>query len=285
MIIENHFDDNIKYYFTKNIEPLFYKKIINFKNCAFNHKDLVIIKQSPVRSVFKFEYKKNNYYIKKYSYNRLKKQIKNIFREEEAIRNFKKSVEMINNNIDTAQPVLAFKIDNRILNKESILITKEVKGLTLKQIMKKYDKYKVYKEDIILELAKINSKLLNSNFIFRDPNANNWIIDIKANKLKIVIVDTDNIYPQLFLPQKIAIKHLGIFTAKMLTEIKDINSEILNGYSDRLLFFKEFINNYNEKINLASFIEKMNNETISRLQKRGREKYIENDEVLKKYMK
>lgn len=271
------YNKRIKIYYYSRFPENVIKKVIRVfrkENLAGN---CVLVRDRQGRQVFKFVVNRQVYYLKVFKYRKAKKVIKNLFRSEEAVRSLKKIYKLSTVGIPIVEPAAAITFRRGLFIYDSVLITKEHKSMTLWEYILKENTSQILKEKIIRNMGKLWSDLFNNNFIHKDYNLANFMIDT-ANHM-LFLADIDNIYSTPILMEKLIIRNLAKFYARLLVDFVGHDLELLS-YEERDLFFKEFLRDYKKDIEFKEFVNEVNKGTIKRLIEKGRKDLISYDKWL-----
>ncbi|MGM0369645.1 MAG: lipopolysaccharide kinase InaA family protein [Bacillota bacterium] len=279
-----NYDAKIKIHYQNNFDNEFVEQII--KTIWFDD-DVVgnfkLVKGDDFKSqVFRCKYKGEVYYVKSQAPRETSKLIKNIFRPVEALRHFKMLQQLSNADLIVPKPILSLTYSRKLFVKDSILVTKELKGIDLDKYLldSKDENYKLRKK-IIEQIAEIWAKLINNKLLHQDPCLENFKVEFQADKIKVKLVDIDNIYHLPIFPKKSLLNNLAKLRARQLsdfikTNTKDLNSGELN------LFYETFLNAYDGDLKLNQVKERVNDLTIKRLLKYNSKDIVLNNESLSK---
>ena len=168
------------------------EKALYFLKLRDCNNDIHLIKsknaKKRTRHVFRFEVNGKTYFCKKYANNSFFKKIQDLFRNQRAIRALKLSVFLNNNNIHTIKPVLAATHKNNHIFEDSIFISEECKGITIKnRLLKEITKQE--KTELIENSTNFYISLINMNIYHRDPNLSNLMI----SQNELTLIDLDDI--------------------------------------------------------------------------------------------
>ncbi|WP_027339409.1 lipopolysaccharide kinase InaA family protein [Halonatronum saccharophilum] len=274
------FDHKIKVYYQDNLNKKLYQKVIEcFNSDCHSQGGFHLIKDEKNRQVFKLDFKGKVYYLKKYSYRKLSKRIKNLFRPEEAIRSFITSNKLLMNDIPVVKPILALTYKHNFFTYDSIFVTEEADGIDFKQnlIENEYTDKEIRKQ--FKRVGELWFQLLNNNFYHGDPSLANVLIAFKENDIKLSLVDVDNIKSFPFFTWKRVLKALIKFNAHIYSALNEPEITEL-GYRDRIHFFKQVVNKYNKGEKFQEIMNYINLKTVKKLLKWEKREWIFNDKIL-----
>lgn len=240
-----------------------------------------VVKERKKGSVYKFNYNRENYYLKFYSPKKLKNKIKNLLRKPNGIRVYKKAEKLKKYNIKSLSPILAIELKKNYLLSDSIFVSKELTGENLISFIRKNKLSRDECRKITKLMAELWADLINNNFLHLDPNLNNFIISENKTGFEISLIDVDPITKYIKMPLVLKLHATARLYAYVL---KHKNFSL--GLEARENFSEVFVNNFQGK-NLESdyFIQKMNKITLKRFVKENRTKLLNNDPMLSKLYK
>lgn len=240
------------------------EKVLSCVNGQCSDDNFSLIDKSTGRRVFKLEFGNKSYYIKKYSYRKVSKRIKNLFRPSEAFRAFKKCKQLLAAEVSVVKPVLAITYRHDIWTVDSLFITEDFQGMNLRDYLAYEDYSLELKREIIKRLAEFWFELYQLKFLNGDPNIVNILIRFNQEKFELGLVDVDNIKKLPFIPWKMVIKNLIKFTAHTYSNLDGFGRDKLD-YEDRMLFFKEFFSYFNHQEDIDELIDYINQKTVEKL--------------------
>lgn len=273
----NNYKKNIKIYYKNDYYKRLAKKTI--EDIWFNNKNdkIRLIKNIDKGKVYKTKYKGENYFIKSYSHKKFRKLFKNLFRPVDAIRHCKTISELKNANISVMEPVLSLTYKKNSFVTDSIFVTREVKGISILDFLKKDNLNIKKRKYIIKKLGIIWGKLLNNNFMHQDPSLSNYIINFNTGEL--TLIDVDNLYKIPISISKILLQSLARLYDLALYDFDQASAKPLT-YRERILFVKFLLLNYKPRLDKKEFINYINDLTIERLIKKDKKYLIKKDKIL-----
>lgn len=231
------------------------------------------VKSDKGRQVFRLDLNNKIYYLKKYSYRRISKRVKNLFRSAEGVRAYQIAQKLLTLDIPVVKAIAAITYRSNIWTVDSIFITEGFLGVDLQEYLANGDYDQRLKENVIKEAAKLWARLYKTNFLNGDPNLPGILIRIKEDNIKLSLVDMDNFKEYSSLSWKKIIKNLIDFNAHSYSGLDKLGGKRLNT-NDRILFFKELIKEYGVEIDVDKTIAYIREKTIERLIEWGREEVV-----------
>ncbi|MCK8816321.1 hypothetical protein MWH28_02950 [Natroniella sulfidigena] len=277
-LTKKDYNSKIKLYSNQKLDLELAEKIINylFYGEEDRGEEFTLIKNDRKGTeVFKLDFKGETYYLKKYFYRKTIKRVKNLFREVEAIRHFKTANKLLDFDISTINPVLTVTFKRNLFTTDNIFVTKESKGIDLYNYLKNYNYNYKNRKILIKRMAKLWAKLLNNNFLHRDPTLENFLIN---KDLRLSLVDIDHLYHLPVLFESLIIDALVRFNAESCIYFDKTNSRFLSR-KERVLFLTELIEGYEFKSDYKTILSRINQGTIKKLIKWNREDLVNYIEV------
>lgn len=213
--------------------------------------------------VYRLKTPEDVYYLKHYQLQKFSKKFKNIFRKPEGVRHFKTATKLSANNIPAVEPILGITRNRNLFVADSLLVTREIKGMTLLEYANSEQKSDIRKI-IITRLAKLWARLINNKFWHKDPRLFNIMIKFAGDGFKLILVDIDNIYSLPYFPHRLVLKNLTKLSTDMLKDMTNSQAETLT-INERLLFFEKFARAYKREVYFRKFINKINERVAKRL--------------------
>src|SRR5690554_6882918 len=230
--------------------------IIN-KNMDKLSPQIIVIKDSPVRKIYKIQKGKKFFFLKHYSDQRFGKRLKNLFRSVEAVRSYKISKALINSLLPVAEPIAAITIQKNFYQKESYYLMKGCAGHTLQEF------FKICNQKILVleKLAKLLAIFFRNSFYHGDLNLANIIVNAD---IKMTFIDVDNIKRLPFLPWSRVKRNMANFNAHMYATF-DYERQWTVSYPELEHFFYTFLNGYRPQEDTKQFIHDINKLTAKAL--------------------
>ena len=253
-------------------KALYFLKLSDCKN------DINLIKsknaKKRTRHVFRFEVSGKTYFCKKYANNSLFKKIQDLFRNQRAIRAFKLSVFLNNNNIHTIKPVLAATYKNNFIFEDSIFISEECRGITIKnRLLNEITKEK--KNELIENSTNLYISLINMNIYHRDPNLSNLMISHN----ELTLIDLDDIKRIPFYSFITLFLNLEKFNRiLLLSYIRNKKINFTNKEREEII--KKIIASRYKRIDQKRYLEMLNLFTRFRMKK-----HFKTPKRIKRYLK
>lgn len=281
---EYNYNSKIKIYNKKNRNIKLANFLIEFVyfNNLTHKMDVEIIKDNYKGCVYKVKYENENYFVKVYSFTRLRKLIKNLFRPVRSIRIFETIDKLNKNNIPVIKPILAIVNQKSFLRKDSIFVSKEFDGVNLRDYIEKEKLSKKERIDIIKQMGILWGKLLDNNFVHQDPGLKNFMYNKKAKE--IVLIDLDNIYHSSITIRKFLFESLARFYEFSISDFRESENKYLSS-KERKLFLKYFLKNYKLNMSLEDFIYKINDLVIKRLIRNNKIGFLDKKDLIFKIQK
>ena len=276
-----HYDNKISIYYQKLGYKEVCKHILNYfwlNNDQELEKNLELVSNKKGKKVFSLMWNNSKYYIKKYKYKRVSKKVQSIIRKPEGNRNFSIALELLESGLSTATPIFGL-IKKNLITYDSIYVTKEATGVTLK----KYIQEKLYEKDkLIKRLAKLWGEFTKYNFIHQDPTPDNLIIKNNDN-LQFSFIDLDDVYSPNYVPEIVTAHAVSRFIAKIYINIWSQSRVDLFEEGGLELFLEEFVKSHSKSINKESFILKIKHLILKKVIKRSKKLLINNKTLSKLY--
>ncbi|MCK8827533.1 hypothetical protein MWH25_07230 [Natroniella acetigena] len=277
-LTKKDYSSKIKLYYNQKLDLELAEKIINylFYGEEDRGEEFTLIKNDRKGTeVFKFVFKGETYYLKKYFYRKPIKRVKNLFRKVEAIRHFKTANKLLDCDIPAIDPILAVTFKRDLLTTDNIFVTKECQGIDLCSYLKKYNYNYKDRKILIKRIAKLWAKLLNNNFLHRDPTLENFLVN---KNLRLNLVDIDHLYHLPVLFESLIIDALVRFNAESCIYFDRTNSRFLSR-KERVLFLTELVEGYEFKSDYKTLLNRINQGTIKKLIKWNREDLVNHIEI------
>ncbi|AZO93928.1 lipopolysaccharide kinase InaA family protein [Halocella sp. SP3-1] len=279
---EKDYNEKIKIFYYNSLNNTLLNKSIKClkdNNCSFK-----LIKAAKGREVFKINLEQENYYLKKYSYQRFSKKFKNLFRSAPALRALKITKKLVDKEISVVEPILAVIYRRNLWTADSIFVTKDFGGVDLQDFLAYGDYDLDFKRQVVREVARIWAGFYKGNFLNGDPNLASILIKHNNASFELGLVDVDNVRSLSFLSWKLVVKNLIEFNAHSYSGLYKMKGKKLD-QEDRFLFLEEFIKIYGKKeINIKELADYIGKKTIKRLTDWGKQDLILNDKRLSQFL-
>ncbi|SDL18294.1 lipopolysaccharide kinase InaA family protein [Halarsenatibacter silvermanii] len=207
--------------------------------------------------VYKACLSNQDYYLKKYDYQRPSYILKEKFFSIEAIKQLKLSYELNKLNIPSIRPEFAITGKNNLLsNVPSIFVSKGIEsGFDCSYLIKRkeiqHDMQKEKLESLFTQVVYLIVKLANNNFLHKDPAPGNFLIQKPHEKPRVFLVDFDDIFKLPVMPERLKVHMLARLKAKFMNRFEKYN------FTYESLWKKSFKNvfrgHYNKKWNIKKY--------------------------------
>ncbi len=235
-------------------------KILKEKSSSnLNHPELFKYKiaDERCRFVYRITCCSEIYYVKKYINRDVIKVIQDLFRTQRAIKSMLTYWQLKRRKIPTYQQLFALVDKRRIFNRPSVVVSKECKGKTIKQLLKE-DISEVRKSEIIEMLINLYAKMLKANIYHHDPNLSNFILE--NGELKLIDLDDVKVLP--YISSRLLKKNLKKFNKILfLVYSRQKNGNINFNNSDREYIIQEIIKRYDPDISVDKLIKYLDRKT------------------------
>ncbi len=193
------------------------------------------------------------YYIKKFFEQSLRKKVLNLFRTTKAFRCYAISYKLAAIKIAVAEPVMFLTCSKRIIEKESIFITKKAAGIGAGTFLLSQNIPLDEKEEAVKQLFRFLGYLHKKRFKHGDPCLPNYIIDHQKDNDIITFIDLDQVHRMPYMPKLLAFHSLAKLNALCISELRKPLEE---GWP---IYVKAFLEGFNPRIELDAamrFIER-----------------------------
>ena len=248
---------DVKAYLNQDFSQGLLDFVLASRSNDFKRDDFKLIKDNKGHEVFNFTYQNKEYYLKNYSQQGLKKDLKNLVRPVEAIRYFKISCGLLAESIPVVKPALAVEFRVNMLRKDSLFLTEGVAASNLYDFLLKDEVSQKFKEQAVKESAFLFAQLYQNNFHPGDPNLENILITDKQQEL--ILVDVDNIKRYPLLPKILVLRNLAKFNALAYKNNENWNQNY------REIFLSNCLKRLDFKQEIAESIARVDDLTVKRL--------------------
>lgn len=197
------------------------------------------------------------YYLKRFFEDSLFIKVRNVFRTSKAFRSYSISHKLAAANISVAEPLMFINFTKRIIEKESILVTKKVDGISLKEFLEQ-DISADLKEKILQQLFRLLGHFYKSGFKHGDPGLYNYFIDVRKDDYIITFLDLDVVHKIPRMPVIIALNGLAKMSSLSGRHIFGDNWSV---------YVKTFLDVFNPSINFDEAMDYFDKEREKRIMK------------------
>jgi hypothetical protein len=209
------------------------------------------------RFVYRINCCSETYYVKKYVNRDVIKIIQDLFRTQRAIVSMLTYWRLQRSKIPTYEQLFALVDRSKIFNRPSVVVSKECKGRTIKQMLKE-DVSEDRKAEIIEMLIDLYVKLLKANVYHHDPNLSNFILEDGVLKL----IDLDDVRVLPYISYRLLQKNLKKFNKILfLVYSRKKNGNINFHNADREYIIQEVIKRYDPNISVSKLVKYLDRKT------------------------
>ncbi|MBF8436555.1 hypothetical protein I0Q91_05665 [Halanaerobiaceae bacterium Z-7014] len=230
--------------------------------------ELIKRKGSKNTAVYYYNHEGRGYFIKHFYFRKWTYALKEIIGSPIGLTSYRKSIKMLVNHIPVATPLAAIIYDGTRSKKDSVYISQELENSVLVNDLIKENKVrdipKENMESLTLQMADIWAKMLNNNFIHKDPNSKNFMITDLNGEPEIYLIDIADIFALPYAPEFLKIHSMARFFGKFAKSFIQSEAEFDKKYFD--IFEEEFSRNYNFKGSNEKFIAKVKKLTRKKYQ-------------------
>jgi hypothetical protein len=185
------------------------------------------------------------YFLKKFFEPSLRKKILNIFRTSKAFRCYATSYKLASIKISVAEPVIYLTYSKRIIEKESIIVTKKTEGINLADYLLAQDIPIDKKTEAAKRLFQLLGYFYKKCYKHGDPCLPNYLIDPQNGGDIITFIDLDQVHRMPYMPVHLALH--------CLAKISGLGGSKLLG-KNWPIYVKLFLDAFNPRIELAKAI-------------------------------
>ena len=221
--------------------------------------ELIKRKNTKNTAVFYYDHEGNGYFIKHFFFRKWSYALKEIIGSPIGLTSYRKSIKMTVKDIPVATPLAAIIYEGTKSKKDSVYISRELENSLVVNDLIRENRVKEISDDNIknltLQMADIWAKLLNNNFIHKDPNAKNFMIKDLNGTPEIYLIDIADVFDLSVAPEFLKIHALARFFGKFAKAFIKSEAEFDSKYLD--LFEERFVQSYEFKGSKAKFIAKV----------------------------
>ncbi|MFW5985604.1 MAG: lipopolysaccharide kinase InaA family protein, partial [Halanaerobiaceae bacterium] len=205
--------------------------------------------------------------------------LKNQLRPAEGERHFKTACRLQECGIPVVDPVMGIIRRINFYLTESIYVTREFPGVNLIEFLQQEECAPDFRCEIIKEVAKIWSRLINNKFLHQDPSLLNVLINRREDNYELALVDIENVYSLRFFPQLLFRKNMVKFSARVLSDFIRYELEDLS-LKERYLFYRVILDKLDKDIDFKKFWCRITSDTRKRLLHRDSVNVVDADRYL-----
>ena len=224
-----------------------------------NHKEIFKYKiaDQRCRFVYKTELDSETYFVKKYVNRSIVKVFLDLLRTQRSVVSMLTFWHLRSKGIPTYEQLFALIDRRKVFNRPSLVISKECKGRTIKQLLQT----EISGDDkagLLEQWIELYVKLLKGHVYHHDPNLSNFILE--DGVLKLIDLDDIRVYP--CISDRLLKKNLKKFNKILfLAYTREKNGNIDFNNEDREYIIQEVIKRYDNKLPLKKYLNYLERKT------------------------
>jgi serine/threonine protein kinase len=143
--------------------------------------------------VYQLKFENDLYYLKKFISPTLIFKMKNAIRLSKAVASMRKAWKLLERNFEVAEPVAALTYQRTIFHKESLYITKNYPGTTLREFLNSNVTIET-KKRALWDFSTLLGDFYKCGYFHSDPNPGNFMIKEDNGKYRFAFIDLEAIH-------------------------------------------------------------------------------------------